>query len=56
MPAWSDAVSAVLTGVYLLTGPVAITAFVVAFGLGLADPSGTIEPVTQEIVSDPGTR
>jgi len=27
-----------------LTGPVAMTAFVASFGLGLADPSGTIEP------------
>jgi hypothetical protein len=55
LPAWSDAVSAVLTGIYLLTGPVALTAFVVAFGLGLADPSGTIEPVTLETASAPGT-
>lgn len=28
-----------------LSGPVAMTAFVAAFGLGLADASGTIEPV-----------
>ena len=27
-----------------LIGPVAMTAFVASFGLGLADPSGTIEP------------
>jgi len=31
----------------LLTGPVAMTALVVAFGLGLADPSGTIEPAME---------
>jgi hypothetical protein len=31
----------------LLTGPVAMTAFVVAFGLGLADASGTIEDMEQ---------
>jgi len=30
-----------------LTGPVALTAFVASFGLGLADPSGTIEPAVQ---------
>jgi hypothetical protein len=30
-----------------VTGPVAMTSFVVAFGLGLADPSGTIEPAVQ---------
>ncbi len=30
-----------------VTGPVAMTGFVVAFGLGLADPSGTIEPAVQ---------
>ena len=33
--------------VYWLTHNVAMTAFVVAFGLGLADPSGTIEPAVQ---------
>ena len=31
----------------LLTGPIAMTALVVAFGLGLADPSGTIEPAVE---------
>jgi hypothetical protein len=30
-----------------LTGPAATTAFVASFGLGLADPSGTIEPAVQ---------
>jgi hypothetical protein len=30
-----------------LTGPVALTAFIASFGLGLADPSGTIEPAVQ---------
>jgi len=30
-----------------ITGQVATTAFVVAFGIGLADPSGTIEPAVQ---------
>jgi len=29
------------------TGPLPMTAFLVAFGLGLADPSGTIEPAVQ---------
>jgi hypothetical protein len=30
-----------------LTGPIALTGFVASFGLGLADPSGTIEPAVQ---------
>jgi hypothetical protein len=30
-----------------VTGPVATTAFLASFGLGLADPSGTIEPAMQ---------
>ncbi len=48
--------SGVLTGLSLLTGPVATTAVVVAFGLGLADPttpdpSGTIGGVTNDTQS-----
>jgi hypothetical protein len=38
---------AIWTAIYWVTGPVAMTGFVVAFGLGLADPSGTIDPVVQ---------
>lgn len=49
----SDVASGVLNGLALLTGPVATTALVVAFGLGLADPSGTIEPVTHDTQPTP---
>ena len=37
-------VAVMVVGLSWITGPVAMTAFLAAFPLGLADPSGTIEP------------
>jgi hypothetical protein len=55
MESMANVANAVFTGLYLLSGPVAITALVVAFALGLADRSGTIEPVTPETRAATGT-
>jgi hypothetical protein len=49
--ATNEIFNAIYVGIAWLAGPIAITAFVVAFGLGLADPrrlpSGTIGPAVQ---------